>query len=103
MGKTYNRLSPEVNRILYVRNLPFKISGDDLYDIFKKFGSVRQIRIGCEKKTRGSAFVVFEDLYDAKNALENLSGFNVGGRYLVILYYKVNKGLNSQPDGGVVV
>lgn len=99
MPKTYGRLAPEVNRILYVRNLPFKISGDDMYEIFGKFGTIRQIRLGSERKTRGSAFVVYEDVYDAKNALESLSGFNVGGRYLVVLYYKVKKGLN-QPDGG---
>ena len=99
MPKTFNRLAPEVNRILYVRNLPFKIAGNDLYDIFAKFGPIRQIRIGSEKKTRGSAFVVYEDIYDAKSALENLSGFNVGGRYLVILYYKAKK-VQTEPDGG---
>lgn len=91
MPRTYNRLPPEVNRILYVRNLPFKISSDDLYDIFGKYGAIRQIRIGTEKKTKGSAFIIYEDIFDAKNAVENLSGFNVGGRYLVILYYKPEK------------
>jgi pre-mRNA branch site protein p14 len=34
---------------------------------------------------------VFEDIYDAKNALENLNGFNVIGRYLVVLYYQPEK------------
>ena len=28
------RFPPEVNRILYVKNLPHKISGDEIYDIF---------------------------------------------------------------------
>jgi len=32
-------------RILYVRNLPFNISADEMYDIFGKFGAVRQIRL----------------------------------------------------------
>lgn len=39
------------------------------------------------KDTRGTAFVVYEDIYDAKAAVDHLSGFNVGGRYLVVLYY----------------
>jgi len=40
-----NRLSPDVTRILYVRNLPFKLSSDELYDIFGKYGPIRQVRL----------------------------------------------------------
>jgi RNA recognition motif-containing protein len=39
------RLPPEVNRILYVRNLPFKITAEEMYDIFGKYGAIRQIRL----------------------------------------------------------
>jgi RNA recognition motif-containing protein len=38
------RLPPEVNRILYVRNLPFNISAEELYKIFGDYGAIRQIR-----------------------------------------------------------
>ena len=129
------RLPPEVNRALYVRNLPFKITAEEMYDIFGKvrahkttlvraatfahrahadrplvsqpselvevartpltcassrlqFGAIRQMRLGNASDTRGTAFVVYEDIYDAKNALDHLSGFNVCGRYLVVLYYQ---------------
>ena len=43
---------------------------------------------GDKQETRGTAFVVYEDIYDAKNALDHLSGFNVCGRYLVVIYFK---------------
>ena len=86
-----SRLPPEVNRILYVRNLPFKITSEELYEIFGKYGAVYQIRIGDKKDTRGTAFVIYEDIYDAKSAVDHLSGFNVGGRYLVVLYYQPAK------------
>lgn len=43
---------------------------------------------GDKSSTKGTAFVVYEDIYDAKNAVDHLSGFNVCGRYLVVLYYK---------------
>ncbi|KAL3768860.1 hypothetical protein ACHAWO_013146 [Cyclotella atomus] len=89
---TNSRLPPEVNRILYVRNLPFKITAEELYDIFGKYGAVYQIRLGERSKdTRGTAFVVYEDIYDAKRAVDHLSGFNVGGRYLVVMYYQPAK------------
>ena len=35
------RLPPEVNRVLYVRNLPYKITGEEMYDIFGKYGAIR--------------------------------------------------------------
>lgn len=89
--KSQQRLAPEVNRVLYVRNLPFNISEEELYDIFGKYGAVRQVRLGCTKDTRGTAFVVYEDIYDARNAQEHLSGFNVQNRYLIVLYHQTKK------------
>jgi pre-mRNA branch site protein p14 len=62
-----------------------------MYDIFGKYGAIRQIRLGDKPDTRGTAFVVYEDIYDAKNAVDHLSGFNVAGRYLVVLYYQQTK------------
>ena len=39
------RLPPEVNRILYIKNLPYKITAEEMYDIFGKYGAIRQIRV----------------------------------------------------------
>lgn len=87
-----SKLPPEVNRILYVRNLPFTITAEELYGVFGKYGAVFQIRLGDKNKdTKGTAFVVYEDIYDAKAAVDHLSGFNIGGRYLVVLYYQPAK------------
>ncbi len=46
---------------------------------------------GNAANTKGTAFVVYEDIFDAKNACEHLSGFNVANRYLVVLYYQPHK------------
>jgi pre-mRNA branch site protein p14 len=43
--KAVQRLPPDVNRILYVKNLPYKITADEMYDIFGKYGAIRQIRV----------------------------------------------------------
>lgn len=48
-----------------------------LYALFGKYGAIRQIRLGSSKETRGTAYVVYEDIFDAKTAVDHLSGFNV--------------------------
>lgn len=55
-----------------------------MYDIFGKYGAIRQIRLGTSPQTRGTAYVVYEDIFEAKRACENLNGFQVAGRYLVV-------------------
>ena len=88
------RLDPRVSRVLFVKNLPFKVTAEELYDLFGRYGALRQVRVGVDKQ-RGSGFVVYEDIFDAKAACEHLSGFNVGGRYLTVLYYQPRKGLRA--------
>ena len=61
------KLPPGANRILFVKNLNYQITGDDLYDLFGRYGSIRQIRIGNEQKSRGTAFVVFDDVMDVSS------------------------------------
>ena len=34
---------------------------------------------------------MYEEIFDAKNACDHLSGFNVCNRYLVVLYYQPTK------------
>lgn len=42
-----------------------------------------QIRQGIAGNTKGTAFVVYEDVIDAKQACDKLNGFNFQNRYLV--------------------
>jgi hypothetical protein len=62
-----SNLPPGANRILFVKNLNYTITGDDLYDLFGRYGSIRQIRLGNEAKTKGTAFVVFDDVMDVRS------------------------------------
>lgn len=59
-----------------------------MYEIFGKYGAIRQIRLGSANGTRGTAYVVYEDIFEAKSACENLNGFQVAGRYLIVLYHQ---------------
>jgi pre-mRNA branch site protein p14 len=42
-----------------------------------------QIRQGIANNSKGTAFVVYEDVHDAKQACDKLNGFNFQNRYLV--------------------
>ncbi|GIZ48361.1 Splicing factor 3B subunit 6-like protein [Cercospora beticola] len=93
-----NKLAPEVNRALFVKNLSYNVSTEELFDLFGKFGPIRQIRQGIASNTKGTAFVVYEDVLDAKSACDKLNGFNFQNRYLVVLYHQPEKMAKSQQD-----
>lgn len=46
---------------------------------------------GTNKDTKGTAYVVYDDIFDAKRACEHLSGYNLLGRYLIVLYHQPDK------------
>ncbi|KAL1306735.1 hypothetical protein AAFC00_005400 [Neodothiora populina] len=57
---------------LFVRNLPFTCSDEDLEDHFTQFGSVRYARVVLDHGTgrpRGNGFVCFYNLEDADNCI----------------------------------
>ena len=47
--------------------------------------------MGNSKNTKGTAFVVYNDVAAAKSAMEALTGFSVEQRYLVVLYFHPSK------------
>lgn len=51
-----------------MKNLNYTITGEDLYDLFGRYGSIRQIRIGNEAKSKGTAFVVYDDVMDVSSS-----------------------------------
>ena len=71
------------SRILFVKNLNYNIHGADLYELFGRYGAIRQIRLGDTQQTRGTAYVVYEEVGDARNALTHLNGFHLQERYIV--------------------
>ncbi|KAF4945359.1 hypothetical protein FGADI_11998 [Fusarium gaditjirri] len=83
MSSRGGKLAPEVNRALFVKNLSYNVTPEELFDLFGKFGPIRQVRQGIANNTKGTAFVVYEDVADAKQACDKLNGFNFQNRYLV--------------------
>jgi pre-mRNA branch site protein p14 len=93
-----NKLGPEVNRALFVKNLSYNVTPEELFDLFGKYGPIRQVRQGIASNTKGTAFVVYEDVMDAKQACDKLNGYNFQNRYLVVLYHQPDKMIRTKED-----
>lgn len=72
---------------LYVGNLSFHLTNDQLTDIFSDFGEVVSAKIIIDRETgrsKGFAFVEFENNADGKKAIAAMDNAVVGGRNLKV-------------------
>ena len=75
------------NSKLYVGNMSFKTSEDELRSAFSQFGTVSDVYVAMDKMTgrpRGFAFVTMGTPEEAKIAAEKLNGVDLGGRALTV-------------------
>jgi cold-inducible RNA-binding protein len=75
------------NSKLYVGNLSFQSSEDDIRGAFEAFGAVTDVYVAMDKMTgrpRGFAFVTMGTAEEAKAAIEGLNGKDLGGRALTV-------------------
>jgi RNA recognition motif-containing protein len=82
---------------MYVGNLPFSVTDDSLRELFEEFGQVIDAKVVQDRETgrsRGFGFVEMDD-GAAQQAIEAMSGREVGGRPLV-----VNEARERQAGGG---
>ncbi|KAL2184135.1 RNA-binding domain-containing protein [Thermothelomyces heterothallicus CBS 203.75] len=87
-----------IDRALFVKNLSYNVTPEELFDLFGKYGPIRQVRQGIASNTKGTAFVVYEDVLDAKQACDKLNGYNFQNRYLVVLYHQPDKMNRTKED-----
>ncbi|GLU22317.1 hypothetical protein SLE2022_384040 [Rubroshorea leprosula] len=71
---------------LYVNNLADNMTEDILKDTFSNFGEVSSVQIMKDKEgnSRGFGFVCFYSPDDAKNALANMNGVQLGSKTLFV-------------------
>ena len=72
---------------LYVGNLPYTITGDQLRDQFSQAGTVVDAVVISDRQTgrsKGFGFVEFEKEEDAQKAIEMFNGKDMEGRNLVV-------------------
>lgn len=71
---------------IYVGNIPYKATEDDLGNLFAEFGDVSSVKIIQDKftgRSKGFGFVEMSDEAGA-NAIESLDGYEHMGRNLVV-------------------
>lgn len=79
---------------IYVGNLPFSSTEDEVRDLFAQYGEVQSVKLISDRDTgrpRGFGFVEMED-GGADKAIESLDGTTFGGRSL-----RVNEARERKP------
>ena len=76
-----------MNTKLYVGNLPFDTTENDLQDMFGGFGPVTDVNLITDRasgRSRGFAFVTMATPEAAQAAIKDLAGKNIKGRNLTV-------------------
>ena len=76
-----------MGRRLYVGNLPYSTSEDQLTDLFSQAGKVDTVRVMRDMATgraRGFAFVEMGSDADAQKAIDQFNNTDFGGRNLTV-------------------
>ncbi|MBN1763775.1 MAG: RNA-binding protein [Sedimentisphaerales bacterium] len=72
---------------IYVGNIPFSVTEDDLQALFGEFGDVQSCVVLKDRmsgRSRGFGFVEMEDNDSAQRAISELNGKDMEGRALVV-------------------
>jgi RNA recognition motif-containing protein len=82
---------------IFVGNLSYQTTQDDLYAAFSAYGSVERVSVVTDRdsgQSRGFAFVEMTERRDAETAISQLNGAELNGRTM-----NVNEA-RPKPEGG---
>ncbi|MBN2663950.1 MAG: RNA-binding protein [Bacteroidales bacterium] len=75
--------------VLYVGNINYNLSEDELKDVFERYGKVDSVKIVTDKdngRSKGFAFIDMVNDQDAELAKNELDGSDLGGRNMRVNY-----------------
>ena len=81
-----DKLSASIMK-LYVGNLPFSATREDIEEIFEPYGPIEDVHVVMDRETqrpRGFAFVTLAEKSQGIKAVEALNENDMGGRKLVV-------------------
>jgi len=92
-----------MSRRLYVGNLAYSVTGDQLRDMFAEHGEVVEATVISDRATgrsKGFGFVEMGDDEGAKKAIEALNEQKIGGRNLIVNEARERDPRPPRPAGG---
>ena len=93
-----SQFGQQLSNKIYVGNLPFSSTEDELRSVFASHGDVESVNVIMDRDTgrpRGFAFVEMADADAASKAIRALDGSELGGRNL-----RVNEAEDKRGGGG---
>ena len=72
---------------IFVGSLPYSTKEEEVKEQFERFGEVSSVKIISDKysgRSKGFGFVEMPDAEQAKTAIKELNGTQVGGRSIVV-------------------
>lgn len=93
----------ELSKKLYVGNIPFSTTEEELRAVFERHGSVASVNVITDRETgrpRGFAFVEMDDTSAAEEAMRALDGSELGGRSLRVNEAQDRRGGRRGGGGG---
>jgi len=95
---------------IYVGNLSFRTSQDELHTVFSQYGNVERVNLVTDRDSgqpRGFAFVEMTEGRDAETAIAQLNGYELNGRAITVNEARPKSaaasggfGGNRRPSGG---
>lgn len=79
---------------IYVGNLDYKVTDEDLKNAFKEYGTVNSSKVITDKysgRSKGFGFIEMEDDEKAKKAINELNGASFGNREIIVNEAKPRK------------
>jgi cleavage stimulation factor subunit 2 len=101
-NQNQNRQSQTNSRSVFVGNIPYEATEEQIQDIFAQVGPVVSFRLVFDRETgkpKGYGFVEYRDSQTALSAMRNLNGYEINARALRVYFAEMEKDQN-QPGGG---
>ena len=82
-----NRQEEENKKKLFVGNLPFTATQEELQEVFSKFGEITNVNLITDRmsgRPKGFGFIKYEREKEAQAAIDGMAGQKIGDREVIV-------------------